>query len=168
MRRFLACCLLMSSVVALAQAPPIKSEPQSQAQARTFGLINGRGWALLSEEGKTAYFVGLMDGWDARQGLAGDTTVAVILAMWTNDISLGNSVDLIDQGYKDPANIDLPVWWVFMAEVSIKRGDMSSDKAFTTLRHLLTQINVSTEVLSKDKFNERFSPINALTAAKTK
>ena len=94
----------------------------SDPEARTLGLINGHGWALLGNEGKIAYFVGLMDGWDAREGLAGDTTVAVLLAMWTKDI--GNSVDLIDQGYKDPANIDLPVWWTLMAEVSIKRGDM--------------------------------------------
>ena len=86
----------------------------------------------------------------------------------TENISLRNAVDLIDEGYKDPANIELPVWWVFMAEVHIKRGDMPPDKAFTALRHLLTQINASTEVLTADKWNEKFNPIDALNDAKTK
>ena len=166
MRRFLACCLLISPTISLAQAPLIKPEPQSQT--RTLRLINGGGWAMFSDEGKLAYFLGLKDGWNARQGLEGSVDVAVLLAMNTGNIPLRNAVDLIDEGYKDPANIDLPVWWVFMAEVSIKRGDMPPDKAFTTLRHLLSQINASTEVLPADQFNERFSPIHALNAAKTK
>lgn len=142
---------------------------ESKSETRTLGLINGHGWAVLSnDQGKFGYFLGLMDGWRARQGLEGSVTVSLLLAMSTDHISLQNAVDLIDEGYKDPANIELPVWWVFMAEVHVKRGDMPPDKAFTALRHLLTQINASTEVLPADKWNEKFNPIDVLSAAKTK
>lgn len=141
----------------------------SEPETRTLGLINGHGWAIFSDDqGKMAFFLGLMDGWKARQGLEGSIKVSMVLAMSTEKISLHNSVDLIDEGYKDPANIELPVWWVYMAEVHIKRGDMPPDKAFTALRHLLTQINASTEVLPADKWNEKFNPIDALDAAKAK
>lgn len=139
----------------------------SEPETRTLGLINGHGWAIFSDDqGKMAYFLGFEDGWKAQQDLEGSVKVSEILAMGSTDkISLRNAVDLIDEGYKDPANIELPVWWVFMAEVHIKRGDMPPDKAFTALRHLLTQINASTEVLPLDKWNEKFNPIDALNAA---
>jgi hypothetical protein len=151
-------CLLLCPI-----ASGVSQEPKSET--RTLRLVNGHGWAMFSYEGKIGYFLGLMDGWEARQGQEGSVKVALLLAMSTDHISLQNAVDLIDEGYKDPANIDLPVWWVFMAEVSIKRGDTSPDKAFTVLRHLLTQIAASTEVLPTDKWNEKFNPIDALNAA---
>ena len=150
---------LLCAIGSLASQEP-KSEP------RTLGLANGHAWSILSDgQGKVGYFLGLMDGWKARQGLENSIPVAMLLAMSTDHISPQNAIDLIDSAYKDPANIELPVWWVFMAEVAIKRGDMPPDKAFTALRHLLTQISASTEVLTADKFNEKFSPIKVLNAA---
>ena len=162
-RRFAGILLLLFATGSFASTG---SEPET----RTLRRINGHGWALFSDEGKIAYFLGFMDGWKTQQDLEGSVKVSEILAMGeTEKIALRNAVDLIDEGYKDPANIELPVWWVFMAEVHIKRGDMPPDKAFTALRHLLTQINASTEVLTADKWNEKFNPIDALnSAAKTK
>jgi len=156
------CWLLCASGSCASQEP--------KSETRTRGLINGHAWAMLSDDqGKIGYFLGLLDGWKAQQDLKGYVTVGEILAMGsTENISLQNAIDLIDQGYKDPANIELPVWWVFMAEVAIKRGDMPPDTAFTALRHLLTQIMTNAEALSADKFNEKFSPINVLNAAKEK
>ena len=142
----------------------ISQEPKTET--RTRGYINGHGWAVLSDDqGKFGYFLGLMDGWKARQEQESSLTVALLLAMSTDHISLQNAVELINEGYRDPANSELPVWWVFMAEVHIKRGDMPPDKAFTALRHLLTQINASTEVLTAEAFNQKFSPVNVLNAS---
>lgn len=132
---------------------------EQRPDVRTLGQVNGYWWGSSSEADKSAYFLGLMDGWHERGRTESVIKGATIRAMDTDGMTLERAVTLIDHGYSDPANSDLPIGWVFMAEVSIKRGDTSADSAFTALRHLLNKAR--TEGKEKVIFVE---PVEALRA----
>jgi len=72
--------------------------------------------------------------------------------------------DLVTAGYGDPVNIELPVGWVFLAELAVKRGATTPELVFGALRSLLYKSNHLTQTTPISEL----SPVSAILGASKK
>jgi hypothetical protein len=145
-------------------SPAQKSSSADHADAFTFELANGRYWISLKSTtgGQGDFMCGLASGWDFR----GTTDLAkgsVIAATQGRPKNCDELAELVTAGYVDPANRDLPIGWVFLAELAIKRGETTPDRVFPALRQLVSKI------LNADPTNFiSLDPIPTIIGAATK
>ena len=104
---------------------------------QTYGMKNGRFWNGLDDDSeRTAFLVGLDDGWSLRGDTESIVSGKVLLALHpcASSITYGEEVEMITAAYKEPENRNLPIGWVMMADRAIQCGETTSNAVFPALR----------------------------------
>jgi hypothetical protein len=102
---------------------------------RTVGFENGRQWNKISDSFKLGFIAGLIDAWEMRDQTEETRDGYVQIALQpSSNTTLGDLREMVEGVYKHPENLDLPIGWVLMACISVKKGENTSDAVLAALR----------------------------------
>jgi hypothetical protein len=108
---------------------------------RTFGLLNGQYWKEIgSEDARSIFITGMIDGWDARKFTEHVSIVDNIYSA-SGRVTMRDIAVMVSAAYSDRTNVNLPIAWVTMACLAIQKGETTKELVFPALRSHMTAMS---------------------------
>jgi hypothetical protein len=131
-------------------------------------MRNGRFWSQLAPDDpvKAFYVLGLLDGWELRDRVPGDTNTDLIEAMAPRRNNLPiDLAKMLTLTYGEAENLRLTVGWVVLGSMAVIRGDTDRERMLAALRKYLSEVEAGDSRTNGSQFSA-YDVVKVISALK--